>query len=101
MNNCQLIKEHTLALALISYYDASSKYPLENLAFGNHDLWLYYLDLHKELFNRGLSEDETSYGITNINWNGDERLLVNYVCEFDYKSLMKYNSRPWLQSIQN
>ena len=101
MNNIELIKEHTLVLAMISYYDLSNKLPLDHMVFGNHDLWLYYLDLHKEIYNRGLNEDETDYGIMNINWSGDERLLVEYVCEIDYKMIQKINSRPWLQVVNN
>ena len=58
MNNIQLIKEHTLVLSLIGYYDISNKLPLNHMAFGNHDIWLYYLDLHKELYNRELSEND-------------------------------------------
>ena len=69
------------------------------MVFGNHDLWSYYLDLHRELYNRGLTVNEASYGIMNITWSGDEKLLVEYVCEIDYKMIQKINSKPWLQSI--
>ena len=101
MNNIELIKEHTLALALIGYYDMSNKQPLRYTAFSKTDLWLYYLDLHKELFNRNLSEEETDYAIMNITWNGDEKLLVEYVCEIGMEMLHEINSMSFLQRIES
>ena len=101
MNNYQLIKEHTLVLALIGYYDMSNKLPLEHMAFGNHDLWLYYLDLHKELFDRKLNYAQVEDIVEGITWDGDERLLVQYVCEINMKMLYEINSISFLQRIKS
>ena len=103
MNNYQLIKEHTLVLALIGYYDMSNKLPLEHMAFGNHHLWSYYLELHQELYNRLIeSKDESiSNAISGITWDGDERLLVQYVCEIDMEMLHEINSISFLQRIES
>ena len=101
MNNYQLIKEHTLVLALIGYYDMSNKLPLERMAFGNQDLWIYFLDLHKELFNRKLNFAEVEDIVECITWDGDERLLVQYVCEIDMEMLYEINSISFLQKIKS
>ena len=71
-NNYQLIKEHTLVLALIGYYDMSNKLPLEHMAFGNHHLWSYYLELHQELYNRLIeSKDESISNYGKSDYIGD------------------------------
>ena len=100
MSNRDLVKEHTVVLALIAFGEGTNRFPAEELA-PNSDIWLYYRDLHIELYNRAIDSSELENIISYITWDEEERLLVEYVCKFDYHMLMTINSTPWLQPAKN